>query len=274
MRALVVHGGNHRDDDLAVGERKHRNLGSGEEFLDNDVIARRTEDLVRHHRANSVLCLSESFGDDNALAERKTVRFDNDGHILVLKISDCTIHIVENFVSRCGDRVFLHKILRERLASLNDSRLFVGAEAGNTDRGKCVNATENERIVGGDDSVVDGIFGGELNDAVNILRADRDAGRVSRDTAVAGQTVDIFDVLVLLDRLNNGVFTAAAADDENIHRNLVLLLNFVGRKNKLLVTSCWLLVEGEFSPLAKIFILIIILFERSEKSYLQLATSA
>ena len=141
-------------------------------------------------------------------------------------------------------QALLHQILRENLASFDDGSLCLRAEAGNSDRRKCVNATENERIVGGDDGVVDLVFGSELHDTVNVLRADVNAGRVSGDTAVSGQTPDGLNVRILLDRFDYGVFTAAAADDENIHRILFLLLNVVGEFNECKIQNAKCKIAG------------------------------
>ena len=54
--------------------------------------------------------------------------------------------------------------------------------------------------------------------AVKILCANVNADRVLCDAAVSGERVNALDLGAFFECFNNGVFAAAAADDENFHK--------------------------------------------------------
>ena len=80
-----------------------------------------------------------------------------------------------------------------------------------------IHATQHQGIVGGDHGVVDGVLRGELDDTLDILRADVLAGRVGGDTAVTGEAVDGLHGGVLFNGFDDGMLTSAAANDQQIH---------------------------------------------------------
>ena len=80
-RALVVHGGDHRHERLAVGKRQNRHLRPRQELLDHNAGGR-----SRRRRSSRIMETTASFAssrrlrDDNALAEGQTVRLHDDRH--------------------------------------------------------------------------------------------------------------------------------------------------------------------------------------------------
>ena len=78
-----------------------------------------------------------------------------------------------------------------------------------------VHAAQGQGVVRGHDGEVNGVGLGEVHDFPDVLGPDgRDAHRVLGDAAVAGESVDGFNLGVLFQLFDDGVLAASAADDE------------------------------------------------------------
>ena len=217
-RALVVHGGDHRHERFAVGEAQHRDLGTLHIFLDDDARAALTEGLILDHRAHGGLRLLDCLRDDDALAERETVRLDDDGRALGVDVGTGGGRVGKDAVFCGGNVVFLHQVLCKRLARLDDGGLFVRAEAGDARRAQRVHRAEGKGVVRRDNGIINAVRLGKFDLRGDVLRADlTDADRVGGDAAVAGQTVNFLDRGIFLQLFNDGVFATAAADDHELH---------------------------------------------------------
>ena len=105
---LVILCGRHGLEMLAVNEGEHGNLRTGQELLDNDTRTGTAECTA----VDRVLdCLDGFFlghSNGNALAERKTVRLDNNRCTVLLDVLDRVCGVLKNGVARGRDVVFLH----------------------------------------------------------------------------------------------------------------------------------------------------------------------
>ena len=210
---LVIHGGHHGLDHLAVGEGQHGDLRAGEKFLNDHMVAGLAEDVIFHHIPDGGLGLVPGLGDDNALAQRKTIGLDDGGDGGGVQIGKGGGHVVEDLIPGGGDAVLFHEILGKDLAALNDGGPGAGAKAGDFSRFQRVHAAQYQRVVGRDHGVIYLLLLREGDDLVNFRSADGDAHRVRRDAAVAGESENFRDLGILFQAFDDGVFPSAAAYD-------------------------------------------------------------
>ena len=115
--------------------------------------------------------------------------------------------------------VLLHQILGEHLAGLNAGGLGIGAEAGDACLMQAVHAAQSQRIVRGHNSEINGVCLGKLHDCGKVLGTDLgDTDGVRRDAAVAGEGVDGLHRGIFFQLFDNGMFAAAAANNEKVHK--------------------------------------------------------
>ena len=209
----MVHGGNHGADGTAIGEGQNGNFRAGEEFLNDHGGATLAEFGICHHVGDSFLGFFSGLGDDNTLAQRQTVGLDDGGDGGSFQIGQRSFQIGENFVSGSGNAVFLHQVLGKGLAAFDDGGICPGAEAGDAFFVQPVHATQHQRVVRGNHRIVDGIFHGEIDDAVNVRGADGDADGIAGDAAVTGEGENFRDFGILLQRADDGMLTATTAND-------------------------------------------------------------
>ena len=167
---------------------------------------------------HGVLRGGEILRDEHALAERQTVRLDDDREaVLGFNIGHRRGRVGKDLVARRRDAVFLHQVFREHLAALDDRRVRAGAEGADARRLQRVDHARRERVVRRDKDEVDRVFLRELHDAVDVHRADVDALRVRRDAAVARRAPEPVRLRALLQLADDRVLASAAADYQNVH---------------------------------------------------------
>ena len=211
---LVVHRRNHGNYHITVSKGQHRDLRTGQEFLNNDLITAGTEYLVGHHRANSLHSLLTGHSDDNTLAQSQTVSLDNSGDGSRFQILQRCFHIGEDFISSSGNTVLLHEVLGENLTALNDCSICLGAKARDTLLFQCIHAAQNQGIIGCNNGIVNAGLHSKINDGINVLCTDVYTGSILCHTAVTGCYKDFGDGLVFFQFFNNGMLTATAANNE------------------------------------------------------------
>ena len=209
----MVHGRDHRDDGLAVGEAQDRDFGAGQEFLDDDLGAGGAELAVEHHFLDGVHRLFPRLRDDDAFAEGQAVGLDDRRDGSRFEVSEGLVAVFEDFVRGRRDVVLLHEVLREDLGTFDDGSLGFRAEARDADGLQFVDTAENERVVHRHNGEVDRVLFAELHDGGDVGGADAGAHRVICHTAVAGQSVDDFHVFVLVEFLDDGMLSSAATND-------------------------------------------------------------
>ena len=182
------------------------------------MVTARAKDLILHHRANSIRGFLSCHGNDNALAECQSVSLDNRGNGRGFEIFQCRLHIVEHFVCRGGNVVFLHQILGKDLAALNDSRIGTGTKARNSLFFQSINRSEHQRVVGCNNRIVDSVGSSKFDDFCNILCTDIHTRSIFCHTTVAGECVNFGNVFIFFEFFDDGVLSAAATDNHNLHQ--------------------------------------------------------
>ena len=195
----MVHGGNHRHHCFAVGKCQNRNLGTGQKFFNDHVVAAFAEHFVFHNGFYGVFGLFEVLGDDNALAERQAVGFNDRREFVFLSdILDNFLGVGKHSVVGRGNVVFLHQVFGKHLAAFNNGGVFVRPEAGNALRFERVHTAEHQRVVRRDNAEVDFVFHGKIGNRRNIFRPDVHASGVFCDAAVAGAGKNFGHIRVFL----------------------------------------------------------------------------
>ena len=216
---LVVHARDHRLDGLAVAEGQNADLGAGQELLDDHMVAGRAELFVQHDLLDAVGGLLLILADQHALAQRQTVRLDDDGvFALGFDVVHDLLGVVKRLIFGRRDAVFLHQVLAEHLTGLNAGRGLVGTECRDAHSGQRIDHAQRQRVVLGDDDIVKGFFLGKFDHGVHVGGRDGLAVGVIADAAVAGRTPDLGAVGAFFQRADDGVFTPAAADNQNFHK--------------------------------------------------------
>ena len=210
---LMVHRGDHRCDAFAVRECQHGDLRTRQEFLNDELRAALAEDFILHNGANCVDCLLLGLRNDNALAECKTVCLDDRRiSILLFDIADCGFGIGKDLIFCGRDAVFLHEILREHLAALNDRGSLGGTEDLEAVFTHQIRHAEHQRIIRRNENPINSELFGKRKHAVQISCLHRKTLGIFCNAAVARCTVESGDQRGFAELHNNGVLSAAAAD--------------------------------------------------------------
>ena len=217
LRPLVVHTGNHGFHGCSVGESQNGNLRTFKVLLNNDLIAALPEFLIFHDLPHSRPGFPAGHGHGHALAQGKSVRLDHGRDRRGFQVFKGFFRIRKNLVRRGGNTIFLHQVLGENLAAFNDGRVGAGAEAGNAFRLQSVHASQHQRIIRSNNRVINLRVPGEGHNPFNIRRLNIHTGRVRGDTAVARQGINRFNSRILFQLFDDGMFTAAAADNKQVH---------------------------------------------------------
>ena len=210
----MIHGRDHRPYRLTIGKAEDGNLRTGQKFFNDDLRTALSEDLVLHDRGDGIECFLLILCNDNALAQRQTIRLD-DSRILVLvfQISLSCFRIIE-YTIFCGRNVILlHQFLGKHLAAFQNCRIFLGTKGH---KALCLHGichAQNQRIIRcNKDQIYFQLFC-QLDHAVNIGCLYRKALGILGNTAVAGCAVQRIYLRTLCQFHDDGVFSSAAADN-------------------------------------------------------------
>ena len=218
QRALVIHAGHHGADDLAIGKGQHGNLRALQEFLNHHTAARRAKGMVLHHGAHGLQGLVPVGAQNHALAQGQTVGLHHKAAFrLGVQVADRPVIIVEGFVSGGGNAVFLHQVLGEHLAALDDGGLLVGAEGGNARLPEHVHQPQAQRIIRGHHHIVHLLLLAEGGDARHIGGLEGHQFAQGGHAAVAGRGIELRDSGVFRNPGGNGMLASAAAHNEYLH---------------------------------------------------------
>ena len=110
-----------------------------------------------------------------------------------------------------------HQVLGKDLASFDDGRRFVGAEAGHADGFQRVHRAQNKGVIWSNHCKINGILLGKLHDTVKLFRADVYTSSILGNTAVTRQGKNFRDGLVFLQAFDDGVLSSATADYHEFH---------------------------------------------------------
>ena len=215
--ALVILRRRHGLEVLAVNERQNGNLRAGQELLDDDARAGAAECTAVNRVLDRLNGFFLGHGDRNTLAERKTIRLDNDRRAVLLDVLDRVRRVLKNGIACGRDIVFLHQILGKGLAALDDGSVLARTEGADACGLERVNHAECKRVVRCDHNEIRLVLLGESNHAVDVGCLDGNALCFSGNAAVARRTPDVVHLGALLQCMDDGVLTAAAADNQNFH---------------------------------------------------------
>ena len=218
----MVHGGDHGHDGLAVGKGEDRDFGAFEEFLNDNPVAAFSELMVEHHGAHGVLGLGEGIGNDDTLSEREPVRLDDAGHRGGAEVIQGGLSIREDLIARCGNAVLFHEFLGEHFARFDDGGITARAETGNAERFEAVDEACGQRVVGRDDCIINPVIFGKLAHTVQVHGGDGGALGVRSDPTVSGKRIQFINFRAFFQRADDGMFTSSAADNHNLHEQLLL----------------------------------------------------
>ena len=217
MRSLVIHGGDHRYQRLAVGKAQHRYLRSGQELLYHDACARVAEYPLLHDRVYRSLRLLACLRYRHALAQSQSVRLDDCRERAAFDILQRRPGAVKYLVGSRRYMVLLHELLGEDLACLYPRRLRVRSECRYTRRTQRVHSAQRQRIVGSHDGIADIVLLRKLHHPRDVRRRDVHALGIRRDTAVARERVYPRDLGAFLELLYDRMLAASAAHYHDVH---------------------------------------------------------
>ena len=200
-----------------VGEGQNGHLRPGQELLHHHPGAALPEDLVLHQGADRLPGLLTGLADEDALAQGQAVGLHHRGQGAGLHIGQGGFRTVKYLVGGGGDAVAPHQVLGKHFAALDGGGVLRGAEAEDPGGLQSVHRPQHQGIVGGHHGEIHRVGPHELHNGGDVLGADGHALGVGGDAAVAGQGVDGLRPWVLLELLNDGVFAASAANDQNVH---------------------------------------------------------
>ena len=171
----MIHGRNHRFDGFAIRKSENRNLSADQKFLDDNAFSALTEFFVLHHISDGILRLLPGHSDGDALAERKSVGFDNGWNGRGRQIGKRGFGIVKHSIRGSGNVIFLHQIFCKNFAAFNDCRICPRTEAGNAGMFQGIDATEDKRIIRRDHGIINFFLTGEGDDFFDFTGTDGNA---------------------------------------------------------------------------------------------------
>src|SRR5258706_1648668 len=183
-------------------------------MLDHERRAGRAEPTVEHVARGRARLVGVR-RDDDALARREPVRFDDD---VAAEPRDRRVGLrdrARDVEPRGGNVMAREELLRERLRAFESRTRGARTERRDAGRAQLVGEPGNERRLGTDDGEIDARVARELDQAIVIVDADRHAARARVHTGIAGRRDEL--VAALREPPRQRVLAAAAADDQDPH---------------------------------------------------------
>ena len=202
--ALMILRRRHGLEVLAVNEGEHGNLRTGQELLDDDARTGAAECTAVDRVLDRLNGFFLGHGDRNTLAERKTIRLDNDRRAVLLDVLDRVRRVLKNSVACGRDIVFLHQILSKGLAALDDGSVLARTEGADACGLERVHHAERERIIRRDHNEIRLVLLRERDHAVDVGRLDGNALRLSGDAAVARSAPDMVNLGAFFQCMDDG----------------------------------------------------------------------
>ena len=189
--ALVVLRRGHGFEVLAIDKREHGHLGAGQVFLDDHARARAAEGVAVDRVLDRGDSLFLGHGDRDTLAERQTVRLDNDRCALRLDVVDRLRGILKHRIGRGGNVVFFHQLFGKGLGAFDDGCVFARAKRADARFLERIHHAERKRVVRCDHHKVGLVRLGKGNHAVDVRGLDVHALSLLCDAAVARRAPDM-----------------------------------------------------------------------------------
>ena len=217
-QALVILGGGERQHGLAVDQRDEACFLALQETLDDDLAAGAAE-LAVEHRPHGSFGLLVRLGDDDALAGGEAVGLDDERHALRPDPAGVEGGGGEDPIGRRRDAVAGHEVLGIGFRALEARGRGGRAEAGEARGAERIDHAVDQRPLGSDNGQVDALGAGVAQQAVDVVGGDRYVAdpRFAGGAGIAWRDVHGRDAWRPGDFPGEGVFTAAAADDQYAH---------------------------------------------------------
>jgi hypothetical protein len=204
---------------LSIAYREERDLGTGETLLEDHPGARFAELAVLHRRAHGKMGGLLVRGDDDSLARREAVGFDDERKPELARRHDRMRRggIVAGAVPGGRDAVPGHERFREDLAALELGGGTRGTEDAQAARREQIRDAAIERQLGSDDGEVDVLAGGECGERLRVARAHVGQAGHLRNARVARSADDFAHARLGPELPRERVFAAARSDHEHFH---------------------------------------------------------
>lgn len=186
-----------------------------QEGFDDDFFAGVAKAALAHDAAHGVFGFGGGLADDDAFAGGQSRGFDDEGVGVGFEVGERGVDVGEALVSGGFDAVFLHEGFGVAFAAFEGGGALVGAEDGESFFFKEIDDAVNEGLFGPDDGEVDVVAARKFAEAADVGERQVFNALKFGGAAVAGGDVDAADAGVLGEFPGDGVFAAAAADDED-----------------------------------------------------------
>ena len=206
---------------LFAADHEHdRSLFALHELLDDDLVARRAEDLGLHHVAQRGLGLGLGGRDDDALPCRQARGLDDDRDRLLTHVCQSRSQGAESLGSGGRHLVTHHEILAEGLAGFEAGARGERAVSRDARGFEGVDHAGGERDFRADDHEIGLGAADELEDGGGVGGVDIEAFGLEGHAAVTGGDAHLGHPRAAEAGLEQGVFTAAGAEDEDVEFSL------------------------------------------------------
>ena len=215
LRALVVGRGRHKLRRFAVAESVRAGLPAGHVLLDDDGVARAAEVSADHDDVQGVERLGEIVAADRALARGEAVRLHPE--LLLRDRFDVCPGLRIRAERTCrggGDSAFDHELLRPRLARFQLRGGLRWSVTEDACRLQPIDQAEGLRVVHGRQVEVDAVLFGRADEAVDVLRLDRQVCPHFCRASIARRDKNLIDERALTQLPSDGVFASAHANQK------------------------------------------------------------
>ena len=216
--ALVVLAGGHRQYVLAVDHHDKAGFFAVEEFLDDHARTGVTKGIAGEHVAYGVFGFLQGHGDDHAFTGSQAIGLDHDRCAFLTQVSQGRFDLGEVLVIGRRDLVASQEVLGEGFRAFQLGGASGRAEAIQATAAEQINNTCYQWHFRADDGQGN-ILLGKIGQLLQGQHVDGDVFALGFDggAGVAGGHEDFLHAWVLGYFPGQGVFTATAANDQNIH---------------------------------------------------------
>ena len=213
--------GRHREDVFAVDHDDEGGFFAVEVVFDHDAGARVPEFMAFEHHVDRFVGGVFRHRDDDALPGGEAVGLHHDRSALLRDVFVRGGGIGEAFVVGGGNAVALHESLGEVLGAFELRRGARGPEDAKTPGAELVHDPGGERRFGTDEREGDAFAFGEVGELIEIRDGEVFKAFRHGRPGIARGDEHLFHAGTLRQAPGEGVFTAAVADNEKLHKRVL-----------------------------------------------------
>src|SRR5471030_37545 len=216
--AFVVLAGGHRQYVLAVDHDDEAGFFAVQELFDHDARTGFAESVARQHVAHGVFGFSQSHRDDHAFTGGQAIGLNHDRCAFLTQVSQGRLDLGKVLVVGSRDLVASQEVLGERFRTFQLSSASGRTEAIEAARAEQIDDAGNQWHFRTDDGQGN-VFLGEIRKLLEGEHVDGDvlALGFNGGAGVARSNENLLHARILSHFPGQGVFTATAANDQNIH---------------------------------------------------------